>query len=176
MPLNSEVQKLLLDLKARQLAGERLPCPRCGRDTMKEKLHTNALSRHADMYICDECGTAEAMLDFMNNPLPLLLWACMRNDRPRTDFRTLPTKLVLKRIEEEQIPYLRELYERWQTEPEPGHGKQLEYCHEAYRRCPGLTTLICEPFQATYRVAEGKLLIRFRKSEEGVGYAVDILS
>lgn len=173
--MNEHVHKRLLDLKARQLAGEHLPCPRCGRDTMKVKLHTNALSRHADMYICDECGTAEAMLDFMNNPLPLLLWACMKNDLPRTDFRTLPAKLVFMRIESEQIPYLCELYERWRTEPEPKHSRQLEYCHEAYRRCPGLTTLICEPFQATYRVAEGRLLIRFKKSGEGVGYAVDIL-
>ena len=24
----------LADLKARQLAGEKMPCPRCGRDTM----------------------------------------------------------------------------------------------------------------------------------------------
>lgn len=32
-------------------------CPRCGRDTMTPDLLTNALSRKADIMICDECGT-----------------------------------------------------------------------------------------------------------------------
>ena len=38
---------------------------------MKENIHTNALSRHADIYICDACGTEEALLKFMSNPLPV---------------------------------------------------------------------------------------------------------
>ena len=67
--MSKSIQEALLDLKARQEAGEKMPCPRCGRDTMKPDLHTNALSRHADgIYVCDDCGTAEAMLDFMRNP------------------------------------------------------------------------------------------------------------
>ena len=43
--------RILLDLKARQQAGEHMPCPRCGMDTMKPALHTNALSRHADLWL-----------------------------------------------------------------------------------------------------------------------------
>ena len=35
-------------------------CPRCGRMTVKDRLHTNALSRHATVYVCDACGTDEA--------------------------------------------------------------------------------------------------------------------
>ena len=66
-PVTMQYDQLLLDLKARQQAGEHMPCPRCGKDTMKPELHTNALSRHADLYVCDQCGTAEAMLAFMNN-------------------------------------------------------------------------------------------------------------
>ena len=77
-PVVTQYNQLLLDLKARQQTGEHMPCPRCGMDTMKPALHTNALSRHADLYICDKCGTAEALLDFMNNPLPLSCWAAMR--------------------------------------------------------------------------------------------------
>ena len=46
----------LLDLKARQEAGVHMMCPRCGMDTMKEPIHTNALSRSADVYVCDACG------------------------------------------------------------------------------------------------------------------------
>ena len=40
------------DLRARQQAGEHMRCPRCGQDTMKPDLKTNALSRHVeDVYI-----------------------------------------------------------------------------------------------------------------------------
>lgn len=54
--MSKNIQEALLDLKARQEAGEKMPCPRCGRDTMKPDLYTNALSRHADgIYVCDDC-------------------------------------------------------------------------------------------------------------------------
>lgn len=46
--MSKNIQEALLDLKARQEAGEKMPCPRCGRDTMKPDLYTNALSRHAN--------------------------------------------------------------------------------------------------------------------------------
>ena len=52
----------LADLRARQHAGEHMRCPRCGQDTMKPDLKTNALSRHVeDVYICDSCGTASGI-------------------------------------------------------------------------------------------------------------------
>lgn len=50
-------------------------CPRCGRLTMKERVATNALSRSADVYICDECGADEALRDWGGNPMPLEEWA-----------------------------------------------------------------------------------------------------
>ena len=54
--MNEEMKRALLNLRARQEAGEHMPCPRCGRDTMKPNLYTNALSRHAEgIYVCDEC-------------------------------------------------------------------------------------------------------------------------
>ena len=54
-------------------------CPRCGRDTMKPKLHTNALSRRADVYICDECGMSEAIEDIPGNfKTPFEYWALGR--------------------------------------------------------------------------------------------------
>lgn len=52
-----------------QESGAVLPCPRCGRMTMKDNLNTNALSRRADIYICDRCGTAEALEDFYYDDL-----------------------------------------------------------------------------------------------------------
>lgn len=42
----------------------RLMCPRCGYDKMQDNLYLNALSRKADVYVCSDCGTDEAMHDF----------------------------------------------------------------------------------------------------------------
>lgn len=64
-------KKILVDLKARQLAGKRMPCPRCGRDAMDAVLLHNALSRHADLYLCSVCGMDEALLDMRRSPKPL---------------------------------------------------------------------------------------------------------
>ena len=50
-------------------------CPRCGRATVKPRTVTNALSRHADVYICDECGTDEAIRDWGKFVKPLHEWA-----------------------------------------------------------------------------------------------------
>ena len=49
------IAERVLDLKARQQAGEHMLCPRCGMDTMKPALHTNALSRHL-LLISKPCG------------------------------------------------------------------------------------------------------------------------
>ena len=68
----------LLDFKARQGAGEHLPCPRCGRDTMKPALYTNVLSHAFDIMICDECGMDEALAAFAGKPKPMEEWASMK--------------------------------------------------------------------------------------------------
>lgn len=53
-------------------------CPRCGRMSIKDRLHTNALSRHASVYICDACGMDEAIREFEGDPLPMKDWAIAR--------------------------------------------------------------------------------------------------
>lgn len=59
-------EKLMCDYRLRQIAGVHLPCPRCGKDTMDpENVMRNAYSRHADIYICDQCGLEEALNDFV---------------------------------------------------------------------------------------------------------------
>jgi len=59
----------------------RITCPRCGKPTMKEPLHTNALSRYADVYVCDMCGTAEALIAFAGEPPKLRNWAILETIR-----------------------------------------------------------------------------------------------
>ena len=53
--MTQKTQKRLQDFKARQESGERLPCPRCGKDAMNPELYTNALSRVFDIMVCDAC-------------------------------------------------------------------------------------------------------------------------
>ena len=57
-------------------------CPRCG-ETMNPDLYQNALSRREDVYICDKCGTEEALEDyaFQRDPektKPLSEWFACR--------------------------------------------------------------------------------------------------
>ena len=55
--------------------------PRCAPMTVKERLTTNALSRHADVYICDACGNDEAVREMKGDPLPLKDWAIAKIPR-----------------------------------------------------------------------------------------------
>lgn len=51
-------------------------CPRCGKETMHRKAAKNALSRHADVYICPDCGMQEALMETAGlPPLPFSEWA-----------------------------------------------------------------------------------------------------
>lgn len=50
-------------------------CPRCGYMSVKDRLHTNALSRHAAVYVCDTCGMDEAIRDMKGDVLPATEWA-----------------------------------------------------------------------------------------------------
>ena len=53
-----------------------LPCPRCGKQTMKMRLHSNALSRQVPgITICDRCGTEEALEDAVHQPMDVRKWA-----------------------------------------------------------------------------------------------------
>ena len=87
MRMNSLIEKGLTALKARQKAGELMVCPRCGRDSMKPELVTNALSRYAEIYICDDCGTAEAILDLMGRPFLPDQWDAFRSNDVGPGFR-----------------------------------------------------------------------------------------
>ena len=170
--MTDRIRKALGDLKARQDGGEHMPCPRCGRDTMKECVHTNALSRHANIYICDACGTEEAMLKFMHNPLPMCEWAYFRPKQKASDFKTMPAEQIWKRVQESQLPFLMNLYERWQDEHE--YEDFADYRAAAFENCPGLTALWAHPFRAEYAAADGTLVLRFRFTDEGIEVAADI--
>ena len=150
--MTDRIRKALGDLKARQDAGEHMLCPRCGRNTMKKNIHTNALSRYADIYICDACGTEEALLKFMSNPLPVTEWAYFHPAPLPSDFKTLSAETIWERVQDTQVPFLVSLNERWQEEHE--YEDFSEYRAAAFESCPGLTQLWERPFRAEYAVSE----------------------
>ena len=170
--MTDRIRMTLGDLKARQDAGEHMLCPRCGKDTMKENVYSNAFSRHADIYICDACGTEEALLKFMYNPLPMREWVCFRPTQQPSDFKKLPAEQIWERVQDTQIPFLMNLYERWQDEHE--YEAFSDYRSAAFESCPGLTDLWAQPFRAEYAAADGKLVLRFRFTDEGIEVAADI--
>lgn len=170
--MTDRIRKALGDWKARQDAGEHMLCPRCGRNTMKENIHTNALSRHADIYICDACSTEEALLKFMYNPLPIREWVCLRPTQRASDFKALTAEAIWGRVQDTHLPFLMNLYERWREEHE--YEDFSNYRVAAFESCPGLTQLWERPFRAEYAAVNGKLVLRFRLTDEGIEVAADI--
>lgn len=75
--MSEEKAKALIEsLKPLQEERQHFPCPRCGHDRMDcENPVRNALSRYADVYICDECGTDEALSGMFGVRLPLNEWS-----------------------------------------------------------------------------------------------------
>lgn len=53
-------------------------CPRCGIRSMSKPMHRNALSRRADIYICDECGMEEAVKDMLGKSDTIDEWHAVR--------------------------------------------------------------------------------------------------
>ncbi len=78
--MSEEAAKVLIERFAAKQSGGGHPCPRCGRRAMDEKPTRNALSRRANVYVCDACGMLEGIEDMPHNfKLPLSAWAITRN-------------------------------------------------------------------------------------------------
>lgn len=75
MITENEARNLIERFSEKQQDGH-FACPRCGRMNMDaESITRNALSRRADVYICDACGTQEALEDMADSISPLTSWA-----------------------------------------------------------------------------------------------------
>jgi len=55
------------------------PCPRCGRHRMASNPIRNALSRYANVQICDDCGTDEAIRDLCKCAVKFSDWSISKN-------------------------------------------------------------------------------------------------
>ena len=108
----------------------------------------------------------------MSNPLPIAEWACFRPAQLPSDFKTLTSEAIWERVQDTQVPFLMSLYERWREEHE--YEDFYDYRAAAFESCPGLTQLWKRPFRAEYAAADGKLVLRFRLTNEGIEVAADI--
>ena len=61
-----KIRQRLLDLKAEQGADTPMHCPRCGANTMKQPLSTNALSRIADVYMMPPSNGRQVIDSYAN--------------------------------------------------------------------------------------------------------------
>lgn len=156
------ISERLADLKAAQEKGTYTCCPRCGQDTMKPDLYTNALSRIADIMVCDTCGVDEAKLAFMNVKSTLYSWAAFQPNRIPADFKDRPGEDVWKEISVSYPSILFRLFER-ALNGEP----QEEIRLDAFESVPGLTQIWTQPFYLKFQVADGMLVLRFKKHESG---------
>ncbi len=161
--MTEKIQRRLLDLKAQQAADTPMTCPRCGADTMKCPMHTNALSRHVDLYVCDSCGTAEALLDFMGQTYPLYQWNAFEPQRPPADFKARTAYDVLAEVLQTQMEILNRVYTLCRDDPE----NAMWHRNDAFESCARLTELILDPFYAKYSCADGTVLVQFRTTKDG---------
>ena len=156
----ADMERRLLDLKAKQQAESEMVCPRCGQNKLKSPLTHNALSRYADLYVCDECGLTEAGLAMMNNPLPLEQWAVFHDKYPRLDFKALCMQEAVVRILSSQMEDLLRLHKAWVLREE---GQSFDTLRaKALTAGPGLVDLWENPFCAVYLARDGRVLVRFR--------------
>lgn len=67
----------IIERFAKKQQGGHFACPRCGKMEMDtESVARNALSRRVSAYVCDICGTEEAIEDMgAVSKLPLRKWA-----------------------------------------------------------------------------------------------------
>ena len=77
--MNEESANRVLKIFAEAQKKKYMPCPRCGYATMDPVVTRNALSRHADIYVCSACGTDEAIRDFVGKTIPITEWIGLKD-------------------------------------------------------------------------------------------------
>jgi superfamily II helicase len=70
----NNLERKIAILKKAQDAHEVDICPRCGMGVIESELINNPLSRYADLYICESCGSDEAFRDMDHNPIMMDDW------------------------------------------------------------------------------------------------------
>lgn len=175
--MNKEMKEFLVDLKARQLAGERMPCPRCGYNDMNEDVHKNNISRRADAYICDECYEREAALIEKNVSRLEYGWACYEYGIKRADKRTQTVKEIQELVEGGQIEHLMDLFEHLEDiDLDEGFAEHEWARLETMRKCPGVAGISTTPgVRARYECKDGTVNVEVRRRGKNIEYRVGVV-
>lgn len=175
--MHREMKDLLADLKARQLAGEHMPCPRCGYDNMNEDVRTNKISRLADAYICDECYRKETELIKKNVSRLEYDWKCYEYGIERVDRRTQTVKDIQELVEGGQIEHLMDTFEHLEgVDYETNFAEHAWARLETMRKCPGLVSLWTHGgFSARYEARDGAVVVEVRRRGSGIEYRVGVV-
>ena len=113
----------------------------------------------------------EAMLDMMQNPLPLEQWAVFKNIGPELDFKALFMQEVAGRVLGSQTDELLRLHAAWVHRTE---GQTFDtFREQALKACVGMVDLWENPFCAVYRAKDGQVLVRLRWNCDRSEIAVD---
>ena len=102
-------------------------CLRCGA-TMHPTLVDNALSRHASIYICNNCGVDESRRDLMHKPLPFSQWYAAK-EMTLPDIDTSGTALLKTECS------FKHIFETIKPAPHSSHGRpasELVYSRSDY--------------------------------------------
>lgn len=169
--MNEPMKKILDDLRARQLAGEHMPCPRCGYNNMREDLGTHTKSRHADAYICDDCVESEVGLERMNVPIGVWAvdWACFKYGIQQGEQMDQTIKEIQERLEGGEVEHLLDFVWAARNQDEADrYWAQLE----TMRKCPGVSWVGGEPGSACFAASDGEVIVHFRWRDGKLEYAI----
>lgn len=166
--MNEPMKKILDDLRARQIAGEHMPCPRCGYNNMRDDLGTHTKSRHVDVHICDDCASSENWLDKTNVPVSVwsLDWSCFKYG---IEQKVQTIKEIQERLEGGEIEHLLDFVWGARNQDEADrYWARLE----TMRKCPGFVLVGSEPVSALFAATDGEVTVHFRWRDGKLEYAI----
>lgn len=155
--MTEEQAKALIERFAEKQQGGHFACPRCGRMTMDaESVTRNALSRRATVYICDTCGTEEALDDMLGERMPLSAWAISASPESwEIKRRYAATKWAKEQYTDrwDDCPFFRDMVERGEI-PADYIGRRTIMVHAPLKG----TVLLTEGYHFTVDDEEGRNL------------------
>ena len=154
-PHEETLARILIAEFSKKQRGGHFACPRCGKMTMDaESVTHNALSRRATVYVCDTCGTEEALEDMLDERMPLTAWAITtapENWRMRRHYSTAAWAREQYTDRWNDCPYFRDMVERGEI-PADYIGRRTVMIHAPIKG----TVLLTEGYHFTVDDEEGR--------------------
>lgn len=175
--LNQKISSMMTDLRERQAAGERMRCPRCGRDSMLPDLEANSKCAVPGVWICNLCRTTmDELLREKNvetdTEYGYLYWDMFRAQRPASDFEFRAVSDVAEEVEREQLDSILELYKEWRDSNKT-IVDEMETRTVAFLTCRGLDSIYMGPyFTLRYIAANGTVFAKVRDGDHGLQYSI----